>query len=331
MVDSLFFEHPILNSPYEYPARHWELDAQGQPTQRVVEKRRPAEFITPIPKPRKRRGSADQQRMVFDEGVGLSTEEQQYDPTSVINNLRRQVDEWRSRPNPNDWQVTPETARLLQHWRHHRFSGMRPFFCQVEAVETVIWLTEVAPQAGKAGKGFIEHLANANNDANPDLARLALKLATGAGKTTVMAMLIAWQTIKAVRRPQSKRFTRGFLVVAQRKLGVTRVIDLSATPFFLRGSGYAEGTLFPWTMSDFSLMDAIECGIVKLPRVPVADNIPGGEMPRYRKLWENIRPRMPKKGRGKARNLKPAQPTRRATDGAGSPIRALREDAPAVG
>ena len=56
-------------------------------------------------------------------------------------------------------------------------------------------------------------------------------------------------------------------------------MDLSATPFFLRGSGYAEGTLFPWTMSDFSLMDAIECGIVKLPRVPVADNIPGGEMP----------------------------------------------------
>jgi type III restriction enzyme len=64
-----------------------------------------------------------------------------------------------------------------------------------------------------------------------------------------------------------------------RKLGLTRVLDLSATPFFLRGSGYAEGTLFPWTMSDFSLMDAIECSIVKLPRVPVADNIPGGEMP----------------------------------------------------
>jgi type III restriction enzyme len=64
-----------------------------------------------------------------------------------------------------------------------------------------------------------------------------------------------------------------------RELGVSRVIDLSATPFFLRGSGYAEGTLFPWTMSDFSLMDAIECGIVKLPRVPVAENIPGNEMP----------------------------------------------------
>jgi type III restriction enzyme len=95
------------------------------------------------------------------------------------------------------------------------------------------------------------------------------------------------------------------LEVVARKLGVTRVIDLSATPFFLRGSGYAEGALFPWTMSDFSLMDAIECGIVKLPRVPVADDIPGGEMRRFRNLWEHIRTRMPKKGRGKAKGLDP--------------------------
>ncbi|MFZ4702312.1 MAG: restriction endonuclease, partial [Candidatus Methylumidiphilus sp.] len=65
------------------------------------------------------------------------------------------------------------------------------------------------------------------------------------------------------------------------------------------------GTLFPWTMSDFSLMDAIECGIVKLPRVPVADNIPGGEMPKFRNLWEHIRTKMPKKGRGKAQVLDP--------------------------
>ncbi len=403
--------------------------------------------MTPIPKPRKRKGASDQQQFVYDEGKGLSTEEQQYDPTSVINNLRRYVDEWRSRSDPGDWQVTPETARLLQHWRNHWFSGIRPFFCQLEAIETAIWLTEVAPRAGKTGRAFLDHLAGANEDANPEISRLALKLATGAGKTTVMAMLIAWQTINAVRRPRSNRFTRGFLIVTpgltirdrlrvlqpndpdsyyhsrelvpndmladldrakivitnyhafklrermdlskggrsllqgrgeeldtletegqmlqrvmpdlmgmkniltindeahhcyrekpeedeepelkgedrdeakknneaarlwisgleavNRKLGVTRVMDLSATPFFLRGSGYAEGTLFPWTMSDFSLMDAIECGIVKLPRVPVADNIPGGETPRFRNLWENIRPRMPRKGRGKANDLDP--------------------------
>jgi len=116
-------------------------------------------------------------------------------------------------PHPNQWQVTPETARLLQHWRQHQFSNIRPFFCQVEAVETAIWLAEVAPYTGR-GKPFLEHLANASHDANPELMRLALKLATGAGKTTVMAMLMAWYTINAVRRPNSKTFTRGFLIVA---------------------------------------------------------------------------------------------------------------------
>jgi type III restriction enzyme len=442
-----FFEKPILNSPYACPARHWELDASGQPTQKVIESRRRADFITPIPKPRKRKATK-QQTLVFDEGKGLSNEKQQYDPTSIINQCRQQVDGWRSIPNPGDWQVTPETTRLLQHWRSYEFNGVRPFFCQVEAVETAIWLTEVAPNAGKPGKTFIEHLKDANNDYNPELNRLALKLATGAGKTTVMAMLIAWQTINSVRRPQSQRFSRGFLIVApgltikdrlrvlqpndpdsyyasrelvpadmlddlsrakivitnyhafklrerinlskggrsllqgrgdelntletegqmiqrvmpdlmgmknilvlndeahhcyrekpdadaeeieltgdekkeaeknneaarlwisgleaaNRKLGVARVMDLSATPFFLSGSGEAEGTLFPWTMSDFSLMDAIECGIVKLPRVPVADNIPGAEMPMFRDLWEHIRAKMPKKGRGKASTLDP--------------------------
>jgi type III restriction enzyme len=83
--------------------------------------------------------------MVFDEGKGLSTTDQQYDPTSIINQLRGQVDQWRNLPNPNDWHVTPETVRLLQHWRHHKFNSICPFFCQIEAVETAIWQTEVAP------------------------------------------------------------------------------------------------------------------------------------------------------------------------------------------
>ena len=208
-----FFERPILNSPYECPTRHWELDEQGQPTQRVIDFRRRADFITPIPKPKKRKGRAsEQQQFVFSDGLGISTQEQQYDVTSIINEIRSHVSQWRSWPNPSDWHVTPETARLLQHWRHHKFAGVRPFFCQVEAVETAIWLAEVAPNT-KTGKRLLDYLASANRDANPELMRLALKLATGAGKTTVMAMLIAWQTTNAVRRPNSKNFTRGFVVV----------------------------------------------------------------------------------------------------------------------
>lgn len=213
MMSNPFFDHPILNPPYEYPTRHWELDETGQPTQQIIESRRGAKFISPIPKPKKRKATAKQSGFVFDEGKGLSTEEQQYDPTSIINEVRQAVDTWRSLPNPNQWHVTPETARLLQHWRHHEFSGIRPFFCQVEAVETAIWLIEVASQS-RNGKRLLDHLVSANKDANPELMRLALKLATGAGKTTVMAMLIAWQTINAVRSPGSKTFTRGFLVCA---------------------------------------------------------------------------------------------------------------------
>ena len=444
-----FFDNPILNSPYDYPARHWEL-RNGQPTQRINDGRRGADFFTPIPKPRRRsRGASRQEEFIFDEGRDLSTREQQYDAAAIVNEIRGHVDQWRTLPNPRDWGVTPETARLLQYWRSHSFSDIRPFFCQVEAVETIIWLTEVAPNLGRTGRRILNYLDSASKNANPELARLALKMATGAGKTTVMAMIIAWQTVNAVRHPTSRRFTRGFLVVApgipirdrlrvlmpndpdsyyvarelvpddmrrdmesakivitnyhafklrdrmslskggrdllqgrgpapdtqetegqmirrvmpelmgmknvfvlndeghhcyrekpgddeegaisgedrqeakknreaarlwisglesvKRKLGVRQVLDLSATPFFLRGSGYAEGTLFPWTVSDFSLMDAIECGIVKLPRVPVADNIPGADVPIFRELWKHIRTEMPKAGRGKAKNLNPLE------------------------
>ena len=446
-MENQFFEHPILNSPYERPERHWELDEGGQPTQKVLPQRRAVDFITPIPKAKKRKGAGEQGEFVMDEGKGLSTKEQQYEMAGTINRLRHHVEQWRQIPDSTQWKVTPETARLLHHWRKYPYAGIRPFFCQVEAVETLIWLTEVAPQMGKTGQAFLSHLEAANKDAGSDLMRLALKLATGAGKTTVMAMIIAWQTINAVRRPGSKRFSRGFLIVApgitikdrlrvllphdpdsyykhrelvpqdmlpdlerakivitnyhafklkeridissggrallkgrrgaelntlesegqmlqrvmpelmglknilvlndeahhcyrekpngdeegdlkgddkkeaesnkeaarlwisgleaaQRQLGISRVVDLSATPFFLRGSGYAEGTLFPWTMSDFSLMDAIECGIVKLPRVPVADNIPGEEEPIFRKLWEHVGKDLPKSARG-ASNFDP--------------------------
>jgi len=144
-----FFERPILNSPYERPSQYWELDDSGQPTQRVIDSRRKASFITPIPKPKKRKSSG-QGEMTLDEGSGLSTQKQQYDSTSIINEVRGYVDTWRNLAS-SQWGVTPETARLLQHWRHHPYSNQRPFFCQVEAIETAIWLSEVAPHT-TAGK-----------------------------------------------------------------------------------------------------------------------------------------------------------------------------------
>ena len=212
-ITSHFFEHPILNSPYEYPARRWELDGDGQPTDRILDARRRSDLITSVPNPKKRRRKPGQIEMVLGSEDGLSTAEQEYNPTPIINEIRTYVEAWRSLPNPNDWQVTPDTTRLLQHWRHHPFHSVRPFFCQVEAVETVIWLTEVAPRMGKRGDKFWEHIKGANEQANPELPRIALKMATGAGKTTVMAMLIAWQTGNAVRHPNSKTFSRAFLII----------------------------------------------------------------------------------------------------------------------
>ena len=107
--------------------------------------------ITPVPKAKKRKApkgpTVQVELELTADDEGLSTAEQKYDPTPIINELRGYVDTWRAFPNPQQWQVTPETARLLQHWRHHQFQGVRPF-SQIEAVETAIWLTEVAPSSG---------------------------------------------------------------------------------------------------------------------------------------------------------------------------------------
>ena len=217
-MSEAFFRRPILNSPYEYPGRYWKLDHQGLPTSEIVDSRRKAEFISPVPAPKTQIGKTTQLRLALGEKE-LSTSEQQYNPYPVINRIRQEVDRWRALPEAR-WGVTPETVRLLRHWRSHEFQNLRPFFCQIEAAETAIWLVEVAGALRSSGTGLPtrfrsvwNHLHDANASANPEVLRIALKMATGAGKTTVMAMLIAWQTVNAVRRPASSRFTRGFLVV----------------------------------------------------------------------------------------------------------------------
>ena len=144
-----FFDHPILNSPYELPSRHWELDEAGQPTQKIIEARRGAKFITPIPKPKKRKASDRKRDLSSTKAKGSPRKNSSTTPPRSSTKSAAMWTHGVLCQIPAQWQVTPETARLLQHWRHHKFSGVRPFFCQVEAVETAIWLTEVAPAFAK--------------------------------------------------------------------------------------------------------------------------------------------------------------------------------------
>src|SRR5690606_14885259 len=117
--------------PYEAPAFHHPLDDNGQPLdQPAIPGRRPSRFIVPVPKSRKSSSAVQG-------ALNLET----YSENSLINEIRAYVETWRKIANPADWGVEPATQRLLNYWRSHEFASIRPFFCQVEAVETIIWLT----------------------------------------------------------------------------------------------------------------------------------------------------------------------------------------------
>jgi type III restriction enzyme len=413
-------ENPILNSPYEEPRRHFRFSDEGI-TNEVVEARRVSSYFMPIPAPKKKG-----KQLAFDtEWTKDRVEENKF-----INRVRGRVAQWRQGGYVG---ITKTTRQLLEYWKRPD-RDRKLFFCQIEAAETAIYITEVA---NKYDAWIDNDLRAFNQDANPLLYRIAFKMATGAGKTVVMAMVIAWHTFNKLANPQDARFSDAFLIVTpgitirdrlrvllpsdphnfyrqmdivpsdrmaelhkakivitnfhtfkarelgdagkltksilsaggpspftetpdqmvrracrelgnkknivvindeahhcyrrrvggeevkltgeerkeaekreeearvwisgleavKAKVGVKVVYDLSATPFFLRGSGYSEGTLFPWVVSDFSLIDAIECGIVKVPRVPVADDSMVGDQPTYRELWLRIRDDLPKKGR----------------------------------
>jgi type III restriction enzyme len=420
-VPDVVIENPILNAPFREPLRHWAFGDTGI-TNEIVEGRRVSSYFMPIPASKVR-------------GKQLELETQwtrdRIEENRLINQIRERVSTWRSLRYPG---VTPTTRRLLEYWTDE--SRERPlFFCQIEALETAIYLTECAAKQGDVWIG--NELRKLAEDQNPGLYRMAFKMATGSGKTVVMAMLIAWQTLNKQANPQDARFTDAFLVVTPgitirdrlrvllpedgenyyrardiapsadierlrqarivitnfhafqlreaqvaskttkelltrggespfvetpdqmvrrvcrglgtkrqvivlndeahhcythrvgggepdealrgddrkeaeqrdrearvwatglqavaRKIGVKVVYDLSATPFFLRGSGWPEGTLFSWVVSDFSLIDAIESGIVKIPRVPVADDAVDKAGPTFRNLWPKIRADLPKK------------------------------------
>ncbi|MGH2615461.1 MAG: BPTD_3080 family restriction endonuclease, partial [Thermomicrobiales bacterium] len=411
--------NPVINSPFDEPGRHFRFDDDGI-TEQIVTGRRVSSYFMPIAGTRKKQQLA----------LGLEQTQDRLEENRLVNQIREKVDLWR---RGGYLGVTSTTRRLLEYWTDPE-REKRLFFCQIEALETVIYLAEAAH---KFDDGWIaDRLRNANDTSNPGLPRIALKMATGAGKTVVMAMLIAWQALNKLNSPRDNRFTDAFLIVTpgitirdrlrvllpndpdnyyrqrdilpsdmlemlgqakivitnfhtfrprekvqagkltkailnpapgaftetpqemvrrvcrelgtrkeiivindeahhcyrrkpdgieeklsgeerqeakqrdeeariwisgleaiQKKTGIKTIYDLSATPFFLRGSGYSEGTLFPWVVSDFSLIDAIEAGIVKVPRVPVSDNAMVGVSPTYRDLWSRIRDDLPKKGK----------------------------------
>ena len=428
-------DNPVINSPFDPPERHFEIGAQG-PTGQITQGRRPSESFVPIAAAKKGAGSdgAVQELLEFDD-TGERRER-----NTLINNLRREVGAWRQ---SGYQRVTPITRNLLLHWADETREE-RVLFCQREAAETAIFLGEVAGR--ERFTDWRRLLAIENDTHNAGLPRVALKMATGSGKTVVMAMLIAWQTLNKLASPRDARFARRFLVITPgitirdrlrvllpgdpanyydardlvppdlraqlsqaqvvitnyhtfllrdakeirgvaantRKIllagkrsdqdpfresesamvsrvlrdfghlsgqgrneivvfndeahhcytdkpvpsttgraattvsteqraadeaarvwfrgiqalakhaGVKSVYDLSATPFYLSGSGYNEGYLFPWTVSDFSLMDAIESGIVKIPRIPVDDDAVG-DLVTYRRLWDFVGEDLPRR------------------------------------
>ena len=416
--------NPVINSPFEEPQRHFLFTDEGI-TDEIVSERRVSAYFVPIARPKKKK--AEQIEMAFEEWSGDRLRENE-----LINRIRGRVSLWRRGGYIG---ISRTTRQLLDYWQRPE-KERRLFFAQIEALETVIYLTEVAHKHGDAR--LMEEVREGNQQANPELLRMALKMATGTGKTVVMAMLITWHTLNKLATPQDKRFANSFLIVTpgitikdrlrvllpsdpnnyykqmdlvppdsrsalhqakivitnfhafqlrekvkagrltkellsqgeqnpftetpgemvrrvcrelgnkqnvvvlndeahhcyrhkpeakkvkmtreerqeakkqadearvwisgleavKEKLGVKMVYDLSATPFFLRGSGYQEGTLFPWVVSDFSLLDAIETGIVKVPRVPIEDDAMLGDYPIYRHLWPYINEELPKKGRG---------------------------------
>ena len=405
--------HPIINSPYEPPHWHWTLNERGVATEPAIPGRRRSMGIIPVPSPK-----AGARQASFDD---------QSNELTLVNIIRNAVADWRTKGYPN---VTNATGRLLKHWRSDQ-TEPKLFFAQLEAIETLIYLCEVAASRSHAW----EQLAKANQEYNDGLRRLAIKMATGTGKTAVMALTIIWQSVNHTLNPKDSKFTNKFVVVTpgttirnrntrdliprrdekdiyaqwrlvpndqnfktavrNAKVDVTNfqalqhreiawgqastkakntarmevqieqdqdmiqrvfpkldgrgrtivlndeghhchntemtqtgkeekkvadvwfnglqalrrtgrllsVFDFSATPMFIVRNGTNQNDqIFPWTVSDFPLTDAIEAGMVKIPRVPVADDATNTTGPVYRNLYANS------KGKTKQRREELTQP-----------------------
>lgn len=391
-------ETPILNAPHDPPTRYWELDAGNVATSELKAGRRPSTGQAAIPN--------------ATASVGPD-----HEPFRTINAVRGHVEAWRA----GGWKgASIATRRLLEHW-HGEESQPRPFFCQREAVETAIWLCEAGPKLQSPEWREVDlTLQAANSEHNNGLPRIALKLATGTGKTVVMAMLMVWHAVnddlpkdfvvitpgltvkdrlrelhpsdsgdllrglapsrlqvkisrlrvtvinaqalqprdtlgdglggapsgyvkKLLRRgedplkqgyadvfreklpahrgarrivvlndeahhcyqpPEARRLsqeekedrpqaTRWFSALqALRDEGrLDQVFDLSATPMFLRTPKGKQAPIFPWTVSDYPLSDAVEAGLTKIPRLPVLDDSLSPDRPVFRHVYDHASPK----------------------------------------
>lgn len=196
-MQQVTIENPILNSPFEEPSRHFLFTDEGI-TDEVIESRRGSEYFVPVPGPRKR---AAQLRL-----QGDWTEDRR-EPNRTVNQIREAVARWR---RGGYLGASKTSLRLLEHWAQPDREP-RLFFCQVEALETAIYAAEVAERYD--GAWLADTLRAANATQSAVLHRVAMKMATGSGKTVVMAMLIAWQTLNRLADPRSGRYADAFLVV----------------------------------------------------------------------------------------------------------------------
>ena len=179
-MSQVVIENPIINSPFDEPARHFKFSDDGI-TNEIIESRRISSYFLPIAKPKKKLSKTHPSDTEWTED--------RIEENKLVNDIRHRVGLWRKEEYPG---VTYITRRLLSHWTNPD-RDRRLFFCQIEALETIIYLVEVAR---KNNDLWIENaLQEANREANNGLPRAALKMATGSGKTVVMGMLIAWNVL----------------------------------------------------------------------------------------------------------------------------------------
>ena len=193
-------ENPIINSPYVEPTRHFRSDFNNEIINVIDQGRRGCSYYLPIAAPKKKATAS-----LFDNLV-----EEKKTESGHVNRIRDLVKTWRDGKWSN---ITPVSRMLLDHW-HSDERTRSLFFCQLEALETLIYIAEVARQPIHGNTWIDKYLRDRAEEAGTELFRIACKMATGSGKTVVMSMLIAWQVLNKRRYPQDNRFTDAFLVVA---------------------------------------------------------------------------------------------------------------------